>query len=385
MQRLRAPEDTRERLDGGPDDVELGLLRGARASRGLRVEPEPRRPFLLRAELVAHHLGPDPAGGAELRDLLEEVVVRVEEEREPRSELIHVETALLRLRHVRAPVREGERELLDRGGAGLPDVIARDRDRVPLGGRPGRELDRVGDEAQGVARRVEELLLGDVLLQDVVLGRATQAGERDPVRRAGEQVHPPEDVRGGVDRHAGRHLGEGDPGEQPAHVVERAHVDPALPDLAERLGVVGVDPIEGGVVERDRQPGLPVLQEVAEPAVRVLGRSEAGEHPHRPEPAPIHRRMDPAGERGLARVADAVERPGGRARRVDPVDRYPAQGREPFLPLRALRKSGGERLLFPTAGALADRVVAVLVPRRRGGWSNRAARRHRSRGDRREL
>ena len=39
-------------------------------------------------------LRPDAARGAELGDLLEEVVVHVEEEREPRREVVHVEAAL---------------------------------------------------------------------------------------------------------------------------------------------------------------------------------------------------------------------------------------------------------------------------------------------------
>jgi len=56
------------------------------------VEAEPLRPGGLRAVGVSQPARPDPAGGTELRDLLEEVDVRVKEERQPGRELIDVET-----------------------------------------------------------------------------------------------------------------------------------------------------------------------------------------------------------------------------------------------------------------------------------------------------
>src|SRR5437879_2711698 len=81
---------------------------------------------------LAHDPRPDPAGRAELRDLLEEVAVDVEEERELPREVIDVQAALHRRVRVRDRVGEGEGELLDRGRARFADVVARDRDRVPL-------------------------------------------------------------------------------------------------------------------------------------------------------------------------------------------------------------------------------------------------------------
>jgi hypothetical protein len=46
---------------------------------------------VLRAEALAHDPRPHAPRGAELGDLLEEVVVHVEEERQPRRELVDVE------------------------------------------------------------------------------------------------------------------------------------------------------------------------------------------------------------------------------------------------------------------------------------------------------
>ena len=77
------------------------------------------------AEAVAHDLRPQRAGGAELRDLLEEVVVRVEEEREPGAERVGGEARGDRRLAVGDPVREREGELLRRRRARLADVVAR--------------------------------------------------------------------------------------------------------------------------------------------------------------------------------------------------------------------------------------------------------------------
>ena len=106
MQALRAAEHAGERLDRGAHDVDLGLLRGERDARGLRVEPHLQRPLALRAVAVAHPARPDPPRGAVLRDLLEEVDVRVEEEREARRERVDVEPGLQRELDVREAVRD---------------------------------------------------------------------------------------------------------------------------------------------------------------------------------------------------------------------------------------------------------------------------------------
>ena len=91
VQRLRAAEHRRQRLQRDADDVVVGLLRGQRAAGGLRVEAQLLRARIRRAEPVAHDARPQPPRRAELRDLLEKVVVRVEEEREALPERVDVE------------------------------------------------------------------------------------------------------------------------------------------------------------------------------------------------------------------------------------------------------------------------------------------------------
>ena len=100
VQRLRAAEHRRQRLQRDADDVVVRLLRGQRAAGGLRVEAQLLRARVGGAEPVAHDARPQPPRGAELRDLLEEVVVRVEEERQPLAELVDVEAGVERRLHV---------------------------------------------------------------------------------------------------------------------------------------------------------------------------------------------------------------------------------------------------------------------------------------------
>ena len=131
VQRLRAAEHRRQRLERRPHDVDLGLLGRQRDACGLRVEAHEERALALGAVAVAQLARPDPAGRAVLRDLLEEVDVRVEEEREPRREVVDVHPPLAAGLDVGEPVGQRERQLLGRGRPRLADVVPRDRDRVP--------------------------------------------------------------------------------------------------------------------------------------------------------------------------------------------------------------------------------------------------------------
>src|SRR5919201_702757 len=74
--------------------------------------------------------------------------------------------------------------------------------------------------------------------------------------------------------------------------------------FASAAPVVRVEAHQGGHVEGRRQPCLAVIEQVAEALVRLLGGAEAGELPHRPQPAAVHRRVDAPRERSLARIAE---------------------------------------------------------------------------------
>ena len=129
---------------------------------------------VLRAVDVAHPARPDAAGRPELRDLLEEVDVRVEEERQAGREPLDVEAARQAQLDVAEAVGERERELLRGRRAGLADVVAGDRQRLVGRDLGGAVLHQVADQAQVRLGREQPLLLGDVLLEDVGLQRAVE-------------------------------------------------------------------------------------------------------------------------------------------------------------------------------------------------------------------
>ncbi len=182
------------------------------------------------------------------------------------------------------------------------------------------------------------------------------AGPRHALGLGRRDVQRQQDRRRGVDRHRGADLAERQAVEQDRHVGQARdrHPDPA--DLALRLGRVRVVAHLGRQVEGDRQPGLALLEEVAEAPVGLLGGREAGVLAHRPEPAAVHRRLDATGERvlpGPPEVAILVEA-GRVGRGVEVADDDPRRGLERVAPLRGGRQRpspGGS----PASGRGPDR------------------------------
>ena len=264
VQRLRPAQHRGKRLDRRPDQVHLRLLRRQRDAGGLRVEAHQPRARVLRPVLLAHLPRPDPPRRPVLRDLLEEVEMRIEEEGEPRREGVDVEAALDARLDERESVGEREGELLRRVRAGLADVVAGDRDRVHERHVLRAPLDHVHHEPHRRRGREDPLLLRDVLLEDVRLDGAAQPLERDALLLADARVEREQHCRRAVDRHRGRDLAERDPAEERLHVGERVDRHALAPDLAERARVVRVVAHQRRHVERSREAGLPVLEEVAE-------------------------------------------------------------------------------------------------------------------------
>src|SRR5205823_1157455 len=91
VERLGTAAHRREALQRHAHDVVLGLLGRERHAAGLGVEPDRQGPLVLGGEALAHDPRPHPPHGAELGHLLEDVVVAVEEERQPRPELVHLQ------------------------------------------------------------------------------------------------------------------------------------------------------------------------------------------------------------------------------------------------------------------------------------------------------
>ena len=238
-------------------------------------------------------------------------------------------------------------------------MIPRDRDAVELRRLVGTERERVRDDAHRRGRRVDVCVARDVLLQDVVLDRAAKRLARDALLVAHGDVHRQQDGRGRVDRHRRRHLVERDAVEHRRHVLDGVYRDPRLPDLAGGHRVVGVVPHLGGEVKGHRQPGLALVEQVAEPLVRLCGGSHPRVLSHRPELSPVHRRVDAAGVRLLAREPDVafVLRVGAVGRRVQRLHVLPARvGGERLLALPEPLDGRFVRLRLPLLVGVADRV-----------------------------
>ena len=126
-------------------------------------------------------------------------------------------------------------------------------------------IDGLGREGVGAAR--------EVLLDDVVLGRALERGALDAVLLGDRDVEAEQPGRGRVDRHRGVHLLERDAVEQLVHVALVGDRDADLADLAAGEDVVGVIAGLGRQVEGDREAGL-ALGQVA--AVELVGAFRVG-------------------------------------------------------------------------------------------------------------
>ena len=79
VQALRPAQHRCHSLYGRAHDVDIGLLGGEGGAGSLDVEAEHAWSGVLGAEAIAHQVRVEPASGAELRDLLQEIVMRVEE------------------------------------------------------------------------------------------------------------------------------------------------------------------------------------------------------------------------------------------------------------------------------------------------------------------
>ena len=151
---------------------------------------------VLRFEALAHDPRPQAARGAELGDFFEQVVVRVEEERQLRGEIVHAQACVNGGLHVGDAVGERESHFLHGGRTGFADVIARDRNRVPVGDFLGAVRENIGDQTHRRRRREDVGSARGVFLQDVVLDGAAQLrhvralafGNRDVHR---QQAPPP--------------------------------------------------------------------------------------------------------------------------------------------------------------------------------------------------
>ena len=301
MQRLRAAQHGGHRLNRGADDVVLRLLRGQRGSGGLGVEAQHPRARILRLEVLAHDARPHAARGAELRDFFQKIAVRIEEERQPRSELVDVEAGLDRRFDIGHAVAERECDFLHGGRSGFAHVVAGDRNRVPLGHvlvGPGKH---VGDDAHGLLRRINISPARDVLLQHVVLHGAGKLADVAALPPRHGDVQRQQNRCRRIDGHRCGNLGQFDAIEQALHVFDGIDGDADLADFAHGQRMIGVEADLRGQIKGNRESGRSIRQQIFVALVRFLGVAHAGVLAHGPEAAAVHGGLHAAREGIFAR------------------------------------------------------------------------------------
>ena len=133
-------------------------------------------------------------------------------------------------------------------------------------------------------------------------------GRIDPLFLGHQLVQQQQHRSRGVDRHRRRHLAERDAVEQDAHVVDRVDRHAHLAHLAGGQHGVGVHPHLGRQVERHRQAGRTVRDQLQVARIGFRRRTEPGVLPHRPRTLGVHRGVDPAGVGELPRLAQLLVR-----------------------------------------------------------------------------
>ena len=286
-----AAERHRERLEHDPRHVVLGLGLGQAERVDLDAVAHAQQLRVLDAVALAPELLPEDAHRAQLRVLLDEADAGVDEEADPAED--PGEVLLGDLPALADGVEHGDRvgdregDLLDRRRPRLLQVVGADVDRVPARDLVDREGDHVGDQPHRRLRREGVGAPREVLLDDVVLGRALERGALDALLVGDGDVEAEEPRRGRVDRHRGVHLAERDAVDERLHVAAVDDRDADLADLAAREHGVGVVAGLRRQVEGDREAGLPLRQVPAVELVGAAGVGVAGVGPHHPGPVAI--------------------------------------------------------------------------------------------------
>jgi len=227
--------------------------------------------------------------------------VGIEEKRQARSKLVDIETCLDRRFDIGDAICNGEGNLLHCRGARLSDMVAGDRDGVPVRHLLRAIFKNIRDEPHRGRGRENIGAAGNVLFQYIVLDRPIERLGTHALLLGHGNVHRKEHSRRGVDRHARRHLVERDAVEQHLHVRKRIDGHTDLPHLAFGERVVRIVPYLRGQIEGHGKARLPLLEQVFVARVRFLGGAETGILSHRPQPSAIHGRLYAARIREFAR------------------------------------------------------------------------------------
>ncbi len=212
----------------------------------------------------------------------------VPEEGQAWGEGVDVHAGRDRRFHVGDAVGQREGDLLDRRRSRLADVVARNRDRVPVRQVGSAVREGVDDQPHRGPGWVDVRPPGDVLLQDVVLNGAADLLPRDALLLRHQFVEEQQDGTRGVDGHGGGDLVHRQVGHEEPHVGQRVDGHTHLAHFTLRPRVVRVVAHLGRKVEGTREAGLSGVEQELEPLVGGFGRTEAGVLAHRPELRAVH-------------------------------------------------------------------------------------------------
>src|SRR2546423_464875 len=260
MKRLRAAECSGRRLICDAHDVVLRLLGGQSHTGRLRMETHHQRAWILCAITILHMAGPDATRCAQLGNLLEEVVVDVPEERQTGRERVNVQAPCDSAFNVGETISKCKRELLRRCSTRFANMVAADRNRIPLRHVLGGPLETIHYKSKRGLDRINPRMLRHVLLQNVVLYGASQLLRIDTLLLGSSYVEAIENDRRSVDGHGCGDLIERNAVEQNFHVRKARDGDAALADFSLRARMVGVVTHQGREIERDRESCLSMIQ-----------------------------------------------------------------------------------------------------------------------------
>ena len=271
MERLRPSQHRRQGLVGYPRHVVLHLLRGEGRAGSLGVEAQAQRGRVLHLEPLAHQARPEPPRRSKLGDFLEQIVVGIEEERDARRYLFHLESGATGCLKVFQRIPQGEGNLLDRRRTRLANVVAADADAVPAWKVVPAVGEKICGDPQRGLRGVDVGAAGHVFLQHVVLDRPGQLFGGNTLLLPHGDVEAEENRCGGVDGHGGGDLLQRNPVQESLHVLQRIDGHPHPAHLSPGGGVVGVVSHLSGKVESHGKPGLPVPEKEFQPSIGLAG------------------------------------------------------------------------------------------------------------------
>ena len=166
--------------------------------------------------------------------------------------------------------------------------------------------ENVGDDAHRGPQRVDVGAARDVFLQDVVLHGAREPREIRALLFRDGDVEREQNRGGRVDGHRRRDALERNAVEKREHVFEGIDGHADFADFSLRQRMIGIHADLRGKIESDGEAGLSLFEQIAIAAIGFDGGAEAGVLAHGPEAAAVHRGIDAARERKLARVAEVA-------------------------------------------------------------------------------